>query len=353
MPAPLSETTFGPTLILDIGSGTQDVLYHFPGLEIENCPKFVLPAPARRVAARITEAAGRPLWLHGRNMGGGFFRALKGHLDQGGKVAAEPSAAFSLGDDLERVQALGVEIREYRPEGYEPLHLTDFDPDFWNALLGLAGLPRPESVMACAQDHGFHPGASNRLGRFKLWERLLLGAQGRPEALLYDAVPKEMTRLADLQRSLGGGLVADTGAAAVLGALYVNDIASLSRDRGITVVNLGNSHLIAFLVFQERIWGVYEQHTGLVDAFKLRSDLDRFRRGELPFEQVFEDRGHGCLTLNLPPEAGDFSPTFVLGPQRALLKGDDVSFPAPGGDMMLAGCFGMLKGRALKSHLPH
>ncbi|MGE4291489.1 MAG: DUF1786 domain-containing protein [Desulfovibrio sp.] len=348
MPGSLSGPSFGPTLILDIGSGTQDVLYHFPNLEIENCPKFVLPAPARRVAARIAELAGRPVWLHGRNMGGGFFRTLKAHLEQGGKVAAEPSAALSLGDDLDRVQSMGVEIRHDCPAGYAPLLLTDYDPHFWEQMLDLAGLPQPQTVMACAQDHGFHPGTSNRLGRFKLWERLLLESHGRPEALLYDAVPAELTRLADLQRSMGKGLVADTGAAAVLGALYVDEIAALSREQGITVVNLGNSHLIAFLIYQERIWGVYEQHTGIVNADQLRSDLHLFRRGELAFEQVFENRGHGCLTLDLPPEARGFAPTFVLGPQRGLLKGDDMSFPAPGGDMMLAGCFGMLKGRALR-----
>lgn len=348
MPVPLQTSTYGPTLILDIGSGTQDVLYHFPDLEIENCPKFVLPAPARMVAKRIKDLAGQPIWLHGRNMGGGFFRALKMHLKQGGKVAAEPSAAFSLGDDLDRVRDMGVEVCDAQPEGYLPVHLTDFDPAFWNVLLDHAGLPRPEAIMACAQDHGFHPATSNRMGRFKLWERLLLEAHGKPEALMYNDVPQELTRLADLQRSMQGGLVADTGSAAVLGALYVDEIAAQSHERGITVVNLGNSHLIAFLIFQERIWGVYEQHTGLVDAFKLRSDLEHFRRGELCFKQVFEERGHGCLTLDLPAEAQGFMPTYVLGPQRALLRGSDVQFPAPGGDMMLAGCFGMLKGRALK-----
>ena len=30
-----------------------------------------------------------------------------------------------------------------------------------------------------------------------------------------------------------------------------------------------------------------------------------------------------------------------------MLDGYDVSFPAPGGDMMLAGCFGLIKGMSM------
>lgn len=36
----------GPVLCVDIGSGTQDALLARPGLEGENWPRFVLPAPA-------------------------------------------------------------------------------------------------------------------------------------------------------------------------------------------------------------------------------------------------------------------------------------------------------------------
>ena len=43
----------GPVLCVDIGSGTQDALLARPGLECENWPRFVLPAPARLVAQRI------------------------------------------------------------------------------------------------------------------------------------------------------------------------------------------------------------------------------------------------------------------------------------------------------------
>ena len=60
----------GPVLCVDIGSGTQDALLARPGLECENWPRFVLPAPARLVAQRIRELTllKRSIWLYGGNM---------------------------------------------------------------------------------------------------------------------------------------------------------------------------------------------------------------------------------------------------------------------------------------------
>ena len=41
------------TLCIDIGSGTQDVLLYSPDTEVENCPKFVLPAPALQIGLSL------------------------------------------------------------------------------------------------------------------------------------------------------------------------------------------------------------------------------------------------------------------------------------------------------------
>jgi uncharacterized protein (DUF1786 family) len=211
-----------PILCLDIGSGTQDVLLYFQDREVENCPKLVLPAPSRVLAERIRDltAQRRALHLYGHNMGGGFGGAVRAHLAAGLPVSSTESAAYSLADDLGTLRAQGCAITPDCPDGAEALLCADFDPAFWRTALAALGLPWPGLVAACVQDHGFHPGKSNRRGRFVLWERLLGEAQGLPESLLFEAVPPEFTRLADLQRSIGGGPVADTGAAAVLGALF-------------------------------------------------------------------------------------------------------------------------------------
>ncbi len=337
-------------LSLDIGSGTQDVLYYIEDVEIENCFKFVLPSPARVVASLIKDLTvkGTDIYLTGKNMGGGFGRAVNAHIKAGYKVFAHPRAALALGDDLDRLKQNGIMLSESLPSGCVPVHLEDYNSGWWNCFLSAAGLEQPDLVVASVQDHGFHPGKSNRMGRFNLWKRFLLENNGQPEELLFDTVPEEFTRLAELQNSIGGGAVCDTGAAAVLGAFFVDEIVQRSFKEGLCLINIGNSHTVAFLLFEGRVHGIYEHHTGNMTPEKLWLDSQLFRKGDLNFEKVFDDYGHGCATLDLPAKAGGFIPTYVMGPRRAMLKSYPVEFPAPGGDMMLAGCFGLIKGLALK-----
>lgn len=56
-----------------------------------------------------------------------------------------------------------------------------------------AGLEYPDYVTASVQDHGYHPGKSNRIGRFNLWKHLLLENDGRPDSLVFETVPEEFT----------------------------------------------------------------------------------------------------------------------------------------------------------------
>ncbi|HKK34430.1 MAG TPA: DUF1786 domain-containing protein [Desulfomicrobiaceae bacterium] len=333
-------------LCLDIGSGTQDVLYFMPDRELENCPKFILPSPARIVGQQIDalRKKEKDVYLYGHNMGGGFTFAVRRHLQAGLRVAAHPEAALAIGDDLNRVRAMGIELIEDCPLGYSPVHLADFDPGFWRPFLGMAGLEYPEGVLACVQDHGFHPGQSNRISRFKFWDRFLEADQGRVEKLLFTSPPSMMTRLTSLKQCIGPGMVSDTGAAALLGALFDPEVEELSRQRGVCVVNVGNSHTVAFLVHDGRVRSIYEHHTGLLNGQKLWEHLTLFRQGNLANEDVFEDNGHGCSVGTMREVPGGFEPVVVLGPRRGMLEGFDVRFVSPGGDMMLAGAFGMLKG---------
>ncbi|MFW5735617.1 MAG: DUF1786 family protein, partial [Oceanidesulfovibrio sp.] len=321
----------------------------------ENLPKFVLPSPAQRIAARVREltAAGKGFYLYGENMGGGFFRAVSAHLKAGLPAAAHPDSAWALSDDPSRLESMGLTITDRPGPEFAPIHTADYDPGYWRGLLSMCGLEPPDLILAAAQDHGYHPKGSNRLGRFALWRTLLSRNEGRPETLFFEQAPDPMTRLATLQRATGGGAVADTGAAAVLGALFDPSIAELSRQQGVMVVNAGNSHFLAFLVFQDRIHGVYEHHTGMQSPEALASDLEAFRKGELENQAVLDSGGHGAHTLELPSAAGGFAHACVLGPRRRLAdealrhaagKYASVQHPAPGGDMMIAGCFGLIRG---------
>jgi uncharacterized protein (DUF1786 family) len=113
------------------------------------------------------------------------------------------------------------------------------------------------------------------------------------------------------------------------------------QEEGLTVVNLGNAHTFAALVKGDRLWGIYEHHTGLLDKVKLFSQLARFQAGELTNDEVFADAGHGCAYAPGYQRQQPFRFTVITGPRRRLAQGWPGVFAAPFGDMMLTGCFGL------------
>ena len=339
----------GPVLCLDIGSGTQDVLLARPGLEPENWARFVLPSPARLIAQRIRALAQvkRAVWLYGHNMGGGFARAVLEHKAAGLGVACTLQASTALHDNAAKVADMGVELCEQAPAGHVPVYLSDYDPAFWQGMLHQACLPLPHLVLAAVQDHGVdmpgqgqEQGKGNRVIRMTGW-RHLLASSPHPERWLYRSVPAAFTRLAALQAATGGP-VADTGTAAICGALCLPEVLTRSQREGVTVINVGNSHTVAALVYKGRVHGLFEHHTGQRSLEHLLEDLRQFRLGWLPDEEVRATGGHGTAFGEVPEEAGGFMPTFVLGPRREMLRGHG-QFIAPYGDMMLAGCYGLLR----------
>lgn len=334
----------GPVLCLDIGSGTQDVLLARPGLECENWPRFVLPTPARMVAQRIRELTllRRDIWLYGGNMGGGFSQALKEHLAAGFKVGSTPAASRGIHDSEDVVRAMGVEFSANCPEGSVPIFLTDYAPDFWAGLLRMAGLPQPHMVLAAAQDHGYHVGG-NRQARMRMWSQLL-ASSADPSQWIYSVPPPAQTRLAPLHEKTGGP-VTDTGTSALLGALCDSEVMDRSFREGITVINVGNGHTVAALVYRGQVRGIYEHHTGMRDLEQLLHDLEQFRKHWLPAEEVQSTGGHGTAFGPCCEEAGGYEPTYITGPKRAMLQGHG-RFLAPHGDMMLAGSLGLIWGWA-------
>lgn len=337
-------------LAIDIGSGTQDVLYFMDDRELENCPKFVLPSPAMLISKKIKRltSRGKNIYLYGNNMGGGFKGVLIAHIKAGLKVACSKDAAYAISDNLNKVKNMGIEIKDVPPVGYVPVYLTDFDPGFWENFLNMAGLDYPDTVLIAAQDHGFFPDMSNRQGRFKLWERFL-EQKGDIYNLLYKVPDKKFTRLMTIHKIIGGGLVADTGGAAILGALYDKGVYEKSKTTGVCIINIGNSHTLGFLIYQDKIYGIYEHHTGILNPEKLWSHIEKFKKGKLTNKEVFDDMGHGCICRD-EVDTLDFSPTYVIGPKRGLLSNYPVEFITPGGDMMLTGAIGLVHGYQL-SHL--
>lgn len=334
----------GPVLCLDIGSDTQKALLARPGQECAAWPRWLLPSPARMVAQRIRELTllRRGIWLYGSDMGGGFNPALRGHLTASLPLAATSEAARSIHDDLDVVRSLGVSITGSCPAYCVPVHLADYSNAFWEALLRLGSLPQPHMVLAAVQDHGDHDDG-NRQGRMRNWNDLLARVPD-PVYWVRDHAPAGMSRLAALQAETGGP-VADTAACALLGALCDEEVYARSFRQGITIINAGSTHTLAALVHRGEVCGIYEHHTDKRELPLLLDDLRQFRLHWLPSEDVHASGGHGTAFGQCGEAAGDYAPTFILGPRRALLLGHG-RFIAPQGDMPHAGCFGILRGWA-------
>jgi uncharacterized protein (DUF1786 family) len=364
-------------LAIDVGTGTQDILLFDSGKTVENCFKMVMPSPTVIVAERIKRATdrGQPIILTGVTMGGGPCHwAARDHALAGFAVAVTPEAGRTFDDDLAMVEQMGFEIideaeAEQRKGNPDLVHieLQDFDA---RAIIGALRAfdvdPSVDRLAIAAFDHGAAPpGVSDRRFRFDFITQTV-HKNPVPSAFAYlsEDIPVDLTRL----RSIVGSatrylelsssdprsplLLMDTGSAAVLGTLE-DPLVRGQHDS--LLCNIGNFHTLAFHLVQGRIVGIFEHHTGEIDRPKLEQMLVKLADGTLTNEEVFNTSGHGALILH-DADRGDNGKVFpflaVTGPRREMLRGSSLNpyEATPHGDMMLAGCFGLL--RALADHEP-
>ena len=332
--------TIASLLAVDVGGGTQDILLWQAQQELENSVKLVLPSPTQVVAARLHQLRKekRPVFLHGWLMGGGAITtAVKEHLNEGLAVYASPSAALSLADDLARVRSLGVQITEQAPDDAGCLLTTDLDLNAIKLMLSAFALDLPGQLAVAVCDHGYSPGESNRLFRFRMWEDFL-AAGGFLSDLLWGQPPSHLTRMQAILEQAPGTLLMDTAAAALWGALEDSQAAAW-QEQGLCLVNIGNMHTVAFLLQGQQVWAVFEHHTSCLSTAELGQQIERFRHHQLDQDEVFANWGHGCIYRDGLPES-DW-PIILTGPRRVLAKGLDWPVANPHGDVMLAGCFGL------------
>lgn len=342
-------------LAVDIGTGTQDILLFDSEVELENCVQMVLPSPTQMVATRIRRATadGEALLLTGVTMGGGPCAwAAEDHLRRGLEVYATPDAARTFDDDLARVERMGVRVVDERdaPAGLRRVELRDFDYDAIAAALCQFGIePALDFVAVAVFDHGAAPpGVSDRAFRFEYIAETVVQNDLAAFAYLRDDVPPRMTRMAAVAATAPGDvplMIMDTGPAAVLGAL---DDARLRAAEAAIVANVGNFHTLAFHLSAGRVVGLLEHHTGELTIDRLERYLRELADGTISNAEVFADKGHGALIVDRPAARPDL--LAVVGPRRSLLAGSALRpyFAVPHGDMMLAGCFGLLRALARK-----
>ncbi len=343
-------------LAIDVGAGTQDVLVYDSGQELENCVKLVLPSQTRVVGQRIRAAttAKRAVHLTGTLMGGGASSdAAKAHLDAGLQLTATPAAARTLHNDLARVRALGVLLRDQPPAGALVVELRDIDLVALGAALAPFGVALPEMVAVAVQDHGYQPGSGNNEVRFAYLQRLISGG-GDLKGMVLKEPPAGMTRMAAVAKALPGVILMDTGAAAILGALGDPRVAAATAHDGAILVNIGNMHTFATLVRGHRLYGLFEHHTGGISPAIISHLVERLRAGNLDpvtFHRDFD--GHGAALDPSYPREGPFPFVAVTGPMRRLARGLGYHEAAPYGDMMLTGAYGLVAGTRLLVNADH
>jgi uncharacterized protein (DUF1786 family) len=164
-------------LTVDIGTGTQDIFLYDSNLDIENGFKLVLPSPTMMVHRRLKQMlpARAPVLLSGHQMGGGPSAwAIEEYARAGIPVYMTPSAATTLNDELDKVEALGIKVVsedevQGLPTTVNRLELRDFDfqllartfKDYGVSLRDL------EAIAVAVFDHGnAPPGISDRQFRF-------------------------------------------------------------------------------------------------------------------------------------------------------------------------------------------
>ncbi|HET7036687.1 MAG TPA: DUF1786 domain-containing protein [Thermomicrobiaceae bacterium] len=333
-------------LAIDVGAGTQDILLYESDRTPENCIKLVLPSQTQVIARRIAAATARgvPLHLSGQVMGGGASsEAVERHLAAGLPVSAAPAAARTLHNDLERVAARGVVIRDEAPPGAEVIELVDVDRAALEAALGRFEVALPERFAIAVQDHGYLPGAGGREFRYEFLQSLLRDG-GELTRMAFREPPAYMLRMRAVRELLPGAVVMDTGAAAVLGSLGDPRVAEAVTGRGAVLVNIGNMHTFGIAVRGRRIRGLFEHHTGGITPDNLRHLVDRLRGGTLTHEEVVAWGGHGAAFAADYGAGDELEFVAITGPQRQIGRALGYHESVPHGDMMLAGPFGLVEG---------
>jgi uncharacterized protein (DUF1786 family) len=343
-------------LTVDVGTGTQDILLFDSSGPVENSLHLIMPAPTQIVAKRIraATAARRPVVLSGVMMGGGPCQwAANDHMVAGLPLYATPDAARTFNDDLEAVQRDGVQLvsddeaAAMRDAGQ--VIMRDLDLGAINTALGAFGVDTNYDALPVAVfDHGnAPPDISDRVFRFNyLAERFATRRGLLSLGFRREDVPAEMTRLLAVAQTAPDDmplLLMDTAPAAVLGAL---DDPHVAAQHDLVVANIGNFHCLAFHMVDGAIAGCFEHHTGELTLPQLEGFLERLGQGSITNEEVYTSMGHGALVLQ--PTPGALPQLAVTGPRRAMIRGSHLQpyFAVPHGDMMIAGCFGLLRAYA-------
>ncbi len=344
-------------LAMDIGTGTKDIMLFEPNKNFENMIKFVVPTPALNYSRTIS-SQNRDISIGGYTIGGGkVVSAVKNHISRGFNVFTETLPAYTFRNNLQDVSRIGVQLQNdiSNPD----LYFDEIELPLYFSILEKIGFDQNQiSVIGVsAQDHGIHShGASSRKKRFEYFlEKLSPEPDIRNLIFMDTTVPKHFQRLYSAQSCIQKShpemkiILMDTCVSALLGARLDPQIINLEGP--ILFINFGNGHTMACIMEGEKILSFFEHHTSMLkeNTARVGDYLKRLSEGQLQFEEIYSDGGHGCHTFS-PIQYSQLSATVVTGPNRYLAKNAEIGDyieAAPAGDMMMAGPLGLVRGYSL------
>lgn len=104
----------------------------------------------------------------------------------------------------------------------------------------------------------------------------------------------------------------------LLSALNTQKIQERSFREGITFIFEREYNFFAVLLYKNMVYGAFEHCLQNLSPELLKKNLEEFRFGWLPHEEVLKQRGSGCILKNIPAEAEGFRPTFICCEHKEL-----------------------------------
>ncbi|OWT32837.1 hypothetical protein BGI41_05540 [Methanobrevibacter sp. 87.7] len=341
------------TLAIDIGTGTQDIIYYDNEKEIENSIKLVLPSPHLLIAQKIRNTENN-IYFYGEIMGGGKLKnAILEHMEKGYDVVMEKHCAKTIRDNLSQVESYGIktvnkeDIDKYKD--YTKIKLTDIDIDKLSNFLKEYDLNfKFDNIAVAVQDHGYNKDMGDRNFRFeKIREKL--NKPLKPEEFgWYGNIPEYYSRMKSVENTLKNktnieikntALIMDTKFASICGMCHDDESKKLNS---YIVTDIGNGHTTTASIENGKIQGIFEHHTRNLTEESLEKYIKKLANGTLTNEEIYNDHGHGAHILNPIKE---IEKVIVTGPKRGLIENTNLDYheACPGGDVMMTGTIGLIK----------
>lgn len=351
----------GRYLMIDIGAGTLDMLYHDTSQDLHY--KAVIRSPVRSLADEIRRTDGN-LVVTGVEMGGGPVSQALIERAITAEVVMSKAACATIHHDPNKVTAHGIRVvSEAEADGwvedprFNHIRTGDLQIDRLRRIVQGFGVPFEfDAVAVCAQDHGTAPpGVSHLDFRHRLFTDMLERSPV-PQALLFRSgeVPRTFNRLSAIAgqaRMLPAEriYVMDSGMAAILGASM--DVLCKDKQR-ILVLDIATSHTVGAALKAGILCGFFEYHTADITAARLDRLLRDLPDDRLSHRQIVDEGGHGAYSRTA---FGYDNVQLILatGPRRrlALESRLPIVFGAPWGDNMMTGTLGLLEAVRLREGL--